>query len=115
MSLAWIWSGSFGILFIISWAGFLWSVYPLNDIINEREKKTKEEKIAGAFILVGAIAVALSLVRINEIEELGTASALSLSLLMIGLILARWASLRKIPYNELSKDLERLLLYPQKV
>jgi ABC-type siderophore export system fused ATPase/permease subunit len=96
---------------IICWAAWLWAFYPLHDIINEHENKSIEAKISEWLVLISLIGIVFWVAQKNEIEFFDATTCVFFTLLMAGLSLEKWASIRKIPEDLLAQDISKLACY----
>lgn len=114
MTAAWVWSTYLmptDFFRIFSWAVWLWAFYPLHDIINEHENKSTEKKVSEWFVLIALIGIVFWVAQKNEIEFFDTTTCAFFTLLMAGLILEKWASIKKIPEDILAEDISNLIFY----
>ena len=116
MTAAWVWStylmpSDFFRLFF--WAVWLWAFYPLHDIINEHESISIEKKISEWLVLISLIGIVFWVAQKNEIEFFDTTTCAFFTLLMAGLVLEKWASIKKIPNEILAQDISKLILSPK--
>lgn len=84
---------------------------PIDQIINEYEKKRIEEKIIQWTILVALCGIFISIIFQSEIEFFDTTTLCFLTVLMAGLTLQKWISIKQISGETLDQDIARLFLY----